>query len=69
MNAPVCVVHEMPPAGGSYTSCCLTLPAELPTLDLFTREPGRVTCTVRRTAEVPVGDDRGESPFGWTDLP
>ncbi|MEU6595063.1 hypothetical protein ABZ923_38700 [Streptomyces sp. NPDC046881] len=66
MNAPVVVVHEMPPAGGAHTRCCLTLPAELPTLDLFTRDPDRVTCTVRQAAELAVDSDRGESPFGWS---
>ncbi|PWI16041.1 hypothetical protein DI272_19105 [Streptomyces sp. Act143] len=61
------VMHQMPPTGGSYTSCCLTLPADLPDTDLFTRDPARVTCTLRQTAELPVDTDRGESPFGWTD--
>ncbi|MEU1853960.1 hypothetical protein ABZ499_33055 [Streptomyces sp. NPDC019990] len=63
---PTVVVHEMPPPGGAYTHCCLTLPAELPHLDLFTRDPERVTCTVRDVAELVVDNDRGESPFGWS---
>ncbi|MFF0092761.1 hypothetical protein ACFYSF_22750 [Streptomyces canus] len=71
MSAPaaptVLVVHEMPPAGGAYTSCCLSVPAELPLLDVFTRDTERVTCTVRHAAELPVDSDRGESPFGWSD--
>ncbi|MGV9913417.1 hypothetical protein [Streptomyces tendae] len=66
MKAPTVVVHEMPPPGAAHTSCCLTQPAELPHLDLFTRDPQRVTCTVREWAEAPVDSDRGESPFGWS---
>ncbi|MYR58328.1 hypothetical protein GTY54_19515 [Streptomyces sp. SID625] len=65
MSVPV--VHEMPPPGGAHTTCCLRLTGELPTCDLFTRDPGRVTCTVRQTAELPVDVDRDESPFGWTE--
>ncbi|WP_328434527.1 hypothetical protein [Streptomyces sp. NBC_00425] len=61
------LVHEMPRAGGTVTGCCLTVPAELPTLDCFTRDPGRVTCTVRTVAELTVDQDDGESPFGWRD--
>ncbi|MFF5968181.1 hypothetical protein ACFY64_31560 [Streptomyces collinus] len=68
MSAPADVVHEMPPTGGRYTRCCLALPADLPEADLYSRDPGRITCTAaRRIAEMPVDTDRGESPFGWSD--
>ncbi|KQW13575.1 hypothetical protein [Streptomyces sp. Root369] len=60
------VVHEMPPPGGAFTSCCLTQTGELPLLNVFTRDPGLVTCTVRHTAQLAVDTDRGESPFGWS---
>ncbi|MEU7323341.1 hypothetical protein ABZ682_22740 [Streptomyces griseoviridis] len=65
MNA-LPVVHEMPPSGGAHTSCCLALPGELPLRDVFTRDPRRVTCTIRQIAELAVDSDRGESPFGWS---
>ncbi|MDQ1018822.1 hypothetical protein [Streptomyces afghaniensis] len=66
MSAAAVVVHDMPPSGGACTSCCLLLPDELPVVDLYTRDPQQVTCTVRHQAEMPVDNDGGESPFGWS---
>jgi hypothetical protein len=66
VSDPTPLVHELPPAGGAYTSCCLSLPADLPAADLYTRDPQRATCAMRITAETPVDTDRGESPFGWS---
>jgi hypothetical protein len=62
------VLHECPPPGGAFTSCCLRMTTELPRVDLFTTDPARVTCTLRRGAEVHVDSDGGESPFGWRQL-
>jgi hypothetical protein len=65
MKIPRGVVHENPPVGGTYTRCCLTIPADLPLNDLFTCDPQRVTCTLRQAAELVVDSYDGESPFGW----
>jgi hypothetical protein len=58
----------MPAAGRRLTSCCLRMTTELPRVDLFTTDPARVTCTLRRGAELVVDSDGGESPFGWRQL-
>ncbi|MGY3199795.1 hypothetical protein [Streptomyces sp. TE5632] len=65
MSGPAGTIHECPPPGGSFTPCCLALTSDLPRTDLLTTDPGRATCTLRRTAELNVDTDDGESPFGW----
>lgn len=69
MSTGPVVLHACPKPGSAYTPCCLRMTTELPRCDLFTIDPGRVTCTTRTLADHPVADtDGGESPFGWREL-